>query len=358
MLGLLRSMTVAVLSITTSPVSSASSASSANAADPAPAHLLYQFPFGTHVENIASRSNGHLLLSVMTAPILYSIDPAAQIPCPQVVYEFPNATSMTGLAETNTPDVFAIIAGKWNLKTFAGIQGSFAVWSVDFRSEPPLVAMIAPIPDANALNGLTVIDNSNIILLADSALGAIWALNSKSGKVTKAIQDPGLGPSSTFPLGVNGINAYKNDLHFVNSAQGTYGKVAIRGDGSASGSIQVLATLSASQRWDDFTFDSQGNTYHATHPKTVYRVTSQGEQFIHVNDTDLADPTSSTFGKGSAKEESTLYLSVGASAVHGGQVVRVDEASSTRESDVSTCSRWSIVQQVLGRGERASHRLE
>ena len=259
---------------------------------------------------------------------------------------------MTGIAETNTPDVFAIIAGNWSMKTFTGTKGSFAVWSVDLRSDPPNVAIIRTIPESTGLNGLAVIKNSaNIILMADSSLGAVWAMNPKTGKAKVTIQHPDLEPGGPFPLGINGINTRGRDLHFVNSGKGIYGSMPLRSDGSSTGKVKHISTLEPSLRYDDFAFDRAGNALVATHPNHVYKVSLDGQQSLHSNSSVFAEPTSSIFGRGSKKEEATLYLSTGGRKGEGGQVVALENYQTSMESEVEevTYERWTFVQQVLGR---------
>ena len=77
---------------------------------------LYQFPNSTftHIENVAIRPNGQLLLTIITEPCVYSLDPAASAPTPQLLYRFPSVTSMLGIAETS-PDVFAVVAANYSI---------------------------------------------------------------------------------------------------------------------------------------------------------------------------------------------------------------------------------------------------
>ena len=300
------------------------------------ARLVYQFPTGTFVENIACRSNGHLLLDVLSEPVVYTIDPTASKISAKIVYRFPNATGISGIAETNTPDVFAVIAGNWTLATKEGTLGSFSVWSLDFRSsDQPIATKIASISDTNNLNGMATIPGSpNIILLADSAKGAVWTLDIETKLASITIQEPSFQPSASIPGGINGINTYGGQLYFTSSAQGVYGSVPINNQGFATGPVKEIAHINTTEGtiYDDFAMDSEGNAFIAIHPDRVERAPLSGEQTILVQGslpTDLAGPTSATFGRGSVKEESTLYVSAGgvynaSGSVLGGQVLAVD----------------------------------
>lgn len=351
MLSLLHLITLASLSFSVRPIPLA----------PTP-RLVYQFPPGVFVENIACRSNGHLLLSILSEPVLYSINPTVSSPAPKVVHTFPNVTGMTGIAETTTPDVFAIIGGVWNLTTLSGTLGSFSIWSVDFRSDPPLVAMIAPIPYTDNLNGLATIERSpKIILAADSKLGAVWALDTKSGNSRIAIRDPNFQPGERFPLGINGINTLRDHLYFTNSGRKIYGSIPIHSDGSAAGRSKVLATLDSSEfeAYDDFAMDQEGNALIATHPNSVYQASLRGKQSVHSRSDVFAEPTSSIFGRGSAKEAHTIYVTAGGrtgqstvwvptnrTPSQGGQVIAIDNYQPPKQN---TCSCWSLLLQVFRR---------
>lgn len=298
-------------------------------------HQIYQFPNHTFVENIATRPNGHLLLTTLSEPALWKLDPTESNPVAELVHSFPFATGLTGIAEIG-PDVFAVVSGNWTLETMSGTLGSFAVWSVDMRLDPPVLQQIATIPDTANLNGITTVPGSpNLILLADSALGAVWSLEISTGKSQIVIQDPLFESSSSFPLGINGVLAHQdNNLYFTNSAQGIFGRVPITSEGVANGEVEVLSHVEEGSAWDDFDIDREGNAWISAHPKSVTKV-SLSENWTQTvfggkDNATLADPTSASFGRGSKKEERTLYVSTGGltylvdGKVFGGQVVAID----------------------------------
>lgn len=124
-------------------------------AQPAPVTQVYQFKDHTSLENLAARSNGELLLTAISDPNLFRVDPNKKgNRKAELVYQFPGATSLTGIVETS-PDVFVVVAGNWSTQTFEGVRGSFEIWSVDFNSKKPTVKSIAAIPEAAGLNGIT-----------------------------------------------------------------------------------------------------------------------------------------------------------------------------------------------------------
>lgn len=85
---------------------------------------VYRFKDQTKLENIAVRSNGQLVLTAVSDPSVYLLDPSKRNFKPELIYHFPRATSMTGVVETAS-DVFVVVAGNWSVKTFEGVPGSF-----------------------------------------------------------------------------------------------------------------------------------------------------------------------------------------------------------------------------------------
>ena len=126
-----------------------------SAAPNAPVWEVIKFKDQTRLENLAARSNGQLVLTSISDTKLRLLDPSKKNSKAQTVYTFPEATSLSGVVETS-PDVFAVVAGNWSIKTFEGVKGSFSLWLVDFNKDTPSVKQIAKIPEAASLNGIAV----------------------------------------------------------------------------------------------------------------------------------------------------------------------------------------------------------
>lgn len=313
MLRSLPLLLLAPLSVLTRPTPSSSSASSSSVS------LLYEFS-EQRLENMAARSNGHLALTVVNQPQLYDFDPTASSPTPNLLHQFPDATSLAGIAET-APDVFAVVVGNQS-SAGLGVAGSFSVWSVNLNTPEATVDLITTIPDAEALNGMTTVSggSSDIVLIADSSLGAVWRVNVASGDYSIAIQDSHFTNSST-ARGINGVHVSDGELYFTNSAQESYGHVPITGDGSANGDVEVYGIPAGS--YDDFAFDSEGNSWIATHPGSVTEW-STGGSASDVTGGGMEQPTSVKFGRGSTQEESTLYMvTYGNPESGGGQIFAI-----------------------------------
>lgn len=273
---------------------------------------IYEFPSDpfTDIENIAVRSNGQLLLNVITAPSVFTLDPMLANPSPKLVHTFSETTSMTGIIEVS-PDVFAVATGNITWEEFEGYKGTWSVWTIDFRgSETPAITKITSIPEVTLLNGMTSMPGTtDLILMCESVAGQVWSLNTTSGQYLPVIQDAAFLPSTTFPLGINGIRTFGRELYFTNSALGTFGRLPLAPNATATGPIQILCNLPpGSQAYDDFAITSDGISFVTDHPTALTKVYPDGAQIIYLNSTDLIQPTSVVLGRGSEEQECIAYV--------------------------------------------------
>ncbi|KAJ7018810.1 hypothetical protein C8F04DRAFT_976682 [Mycena alexandri] len=295
--------------------------------------VIYQSP--TSLENIAVRDTSHLLLTSAASPTLFTLDPTTTNSTLDSVHTFPNATGLLGITEY-CPGVFALVAGILNVTTRRAEPGSIAIWNVDFNAKNPVVRILAAVPDAGLGNGLTVLPgDTGILLLADSVAGAVWQINVRTGASRLAIQDPSMQfTAPTGGLGINGLHVQHDYLHFTNTDQSTFSRVALTAhDGSvtAAGVVQTLATTQTGAP-DDFALDKQGRAWVTVHPGALSLLspprglnhTGTWSQVTVVGnaegtDASLNQPTSAAFGRGDVVQEHILYVITGV-----GQVVAVD----------------------------------
>lgn len=313
MRGLLPLLFLAPLSALPRPTASSTVQSS-------PLTLLHSFPSNQHLENLAARWNGHLLLSVVSEPFLYDVDPAN--PSPRLLHEFAGYTSIGGIAEI-APDVFAVIAGNSSSTTLNGILGTWSVWSVNMNTPDPTIKLITRIPGGETLDGMTTSNGgySDLVLIADCTLGALWRVNVITGNYSIAIQNPAFDNTSSSPRGINGVHVKHKFLYFTNSATGSYGRIPISTNGSAAGQVDLLATSPG--QYDDFAFGSDGNVWIATHPGSLNEVARGGGQ-RNLTSGLLQNPTSVNFGRGALEEEGTLYMVTYGEDTTGGQLLAVN----------------------------------
>ena len=281
---------------------------------------IYEFS-NFNLENLAPRSNGHLLLSATNQPYLCDLDPSAASITPTFLPHLSDVTSVLGIAETSQ-DIFAVAAGNYSSAQQA-VAGSFSVWSVNMNTPQPTVKLITKIPEAKGLNGAAALNgNSATVLVADSILGAVWKVNVATGQYSIAVQDPALAPDASQPsgtsIGINGLRTDATSLYFTNSALGTYGQIPINSDGTAAGAAVILASRPFSSGiWDDFDRDAQGNAWIATHHNSMTEVASGGAQSNILGGAGtFVEPTSARLGRGA--QTGTLYVvSAGNGTVSG-----------------------------------------
>ncbi|GAM83810.1 hypothetical protein ANO11243_018000 [Dothideomycetidae sp. 11243] len=263
------------------------------------ARQIFQFPNTSFVsiENVAVRPNGELILTTSSAPTIYLLNPATNKPSATLLHTFPGVNSCLGITET-VPDVYAVACGNTSKETFTGTQGSFAIWSIDLRCDPPKIKEIAAITEAKFLNGVTrVNDNANAVLVADSELGVVFHLNMETGKYRTAISSQYFAPTTMVPIGLNGIRTFGQDLYFTNSAKGIFGRIPITRTGDPAGAVSVIAQSGSGDFFDDFAIGRKGNAWLVNHPDSLIEVTTGGQQTTIVNSTDIVQPSSVIFSQ-------------------------------------------------------------
>lgn len=290
------------------------------------------------------RSSGELLLTLVTTPDLYQLDPFSPTEA-TLVHRFPNATGLAGIAEIQ-PDIFAVIVGNWSAKTFTTTNGSYSVWKVDLRSficddngriiSEPAVSKITDIPEASFFNGMTLLAPfSPYLLIADSGLGVVWRLNYLTAEYIIALDNSLMKPvpnSLNIVLGINGVHTRDGYLYFTNSFQYLFARVPISAQGTHTGAYEVVAHSGPS---DDFTFDIEGNAYITQDPgDALEQVTPQGKVTVlagNTNSTILEGDTAVAFGR-TWRDFDTLYITtnggiaglVAGTSVVGGKVLAAD----------------------------------
>jgi len=301
---------------------------------------VFQFPNTsfTVVENLAVRSNGVILMNTITGANTWVIDPLAANPVAQLLYSFPGAGSLTGIAEV-FPDVFAIASGNFTLATRTGIVGTFSVWRLDIRLPgAPIVTKVTDIPAASTLNSVCFLSPGKV-LIADSTLGAVWRVDTVTGAYQIVIDDPMLKPTPTFALGINGLEVHKNKLYFTNSAQGIFGVVRINNQGLPQGPLTALASPFVPDPpfpgypvfiYDDFAIDRDGKSWITNHPNAVSSYNPvNGNQRIIASGPEIIQPTSAAFGRSSQEERCNLYVVTAGtffniSFIESGQLLRIN----------------------------------
>ena len=298
-----------------------------------PTRLIYEFPNGTWLENLAVRPCGSILTTIITSPELYLTDPFD--PKPTLVHRFPGLW-LTGITET-TPDTFYVIVANSTLKALNPTPGSNRIFKVAFSTpkSPAEISLVATVPKAVFLNGLTTLSPTTL-LASDSTLGVVWAIDVIRGTSRIVIQDALMAPTPVLPLGINGIRLYRGrTLFFANSDQMLFAKIEINPDGTAVAAAKKIASSAPGTAYDDFALDWKGDAFLATGAgDSIAEVKRNGKQTIVagvVNTTEIAEPTSAQFGR-TPFDKHILYVTTGGGLaipidgykIVGGQLLAVD----------------------------------
>jgi len=161
------------------------------------------------------------------------------------------------------------------------------------------------IPDAVFMNGCTPLGDGHTLLVCESATGRILAVDQATRTWRPWVTDPRLTPIDPQMPGANGIKIFGGFAYVSVTGANTLYRTLIDAHGEPS-DLQVFA---ADLRADDFTLDSQGTLYIATHPaQSVLRLTQSGERTtIAGPDEGAVGSTACAFGRGPG-EERALYV--------------------------------------------------
>lgn len=285
----------------------ATTAFAAPAACPAPAHTtsvsstptssapalstVYQFPAGSGawVENIAERSNGQLLVTRMFTPELWLVDPATG--SAELVYSFPGVNSVTGITPTGNDDEFAVAVGNVDAATFTPAAGSWSTWKVNMSGSKASASLITKLPEAVFLNGMGAFKagESKGLLITDSVVGGIWAVDLATGANSLALQDNTMiAPAgATFAVGIDGFRIKGNSLYYTVFAGGVLRRIDVEFPSAAdlaagSATLKQLAVKELANTggsFDDFDVAADGTVYVTTNPEnTVVKIAATGGQ--------------------------------------------------------------------------------
>ena len=279
---------------------------------PIPVEVVYEFPHGTWVENLAVRSNGKVLVDILTRPDIYQIDPSAKKD-PILVHHFSDHLGLLGITET-TQDIFYLIAGNYSAATNTNPVGAYDVYEVDVRkgAKQARVNKITNFPKAGLLNGMTTLNaKKGLILIADSGAGLVYKLNVKTRQIDVVLEDPTMKPTAAVPYGINGVHFRDGALYFTNGAQSIFAKFPISADGVATGPVTVISREGFS---DDFCFDGKGDAFFAQNSDNNLGILGPEGGKLKVltgapltDKTLLAGPTACQFNR-VAGERKTLYI--------------------------------------------------
>jgi streptogramin lyase len=101
--------------------------------------LVWQFPKGTWIENLAVRQSGEVLASSLSRSALYQVDPFRHTET--TIAQF-GGDGVLGIAEVEN-DVFVVVTAQVNLATSAATPGSAKAWKVDMVTWSLVCGLVA-----------------------------------------------------------------------------------------------------------------------------------------------------------------------------------------------------------------------
>jgi sugar lactone lactonase YvrE len=255
---------------------------------PVPAHSIAEFPAGTFLESIAVAPDNTLLITSHLDGKIWRIGRNGQ-----PVLHSQIAGKATGLAFLSYGDL--MLSG-WDAQDVSCL----------FQIKPDgSSSLVATLPDALFLNGLTLLDAKHL-LIADSYRGAIWVYSLAEATVNLWLEHPELARSisdSSFPA-VNGLKFYNGVLYASNTEKMQLVKIPV-----VEGQPGQPEVFVAPINLDDFAFDHQGNLYGTTHVyNSVVKIAPNGTvTTIAGPEAGMTGSTALAFGRSSA-DQTSLYV--------------------------------------------------
>jgi hypothetical protein len=308
-------------------------------------YIVHQFANPTWVENIAVRQNGDLLVTLISKPELYLIDPHLAAIKPHsdristLLHNFSPYTALLGITEVQ-PDRFFIIACNATLDPFDFAPGSYTVQSLDLSSydshknRRAVAKEVAKISTASILDGMTTLDaTKGLVIMADSIQGAIYILNVNTGEYSILLQESEMAVPPGFPageLGINGVRVLPGKgmdivyIYFDNTASSIFCRVPLSiSTLTKTGPVEILTTsYSGMDGMDDFALDPvEGVAYMADgNTNSIIRIPLAGGEVTTVlggvNQTIVAGATSVALGRGRT-DEFVKYITTSGGFING-----------------------------------------
>ncbi|KAF3052269.1 hypothetical protein E8E11_011565 [Didymella keratinophila] len=216
---------------------------------------IHQFSNPTWLENIAAMRNGSLLVTVIGRPEVHIVHPLVTPATAALIATIPDVNAVFGITELSN-DVFAVAAGNYTTDN-APVPGSFSVWSVDLghKRGAAKVDKIADVPGVGMINSLAALDKHSL-LLADSWKGNIASLDMTNGKTGIWFEDKSTASNFSapgLPLGVNGIKVHRDWMYFTNTVHSSLSRVRLdRAISGVLGDVETLAQGDTVAVPDDF----------------------------------------------------------------------------------------------------------
>lgn len=234
---------------------------------PAPAspQTLASYPHGAFLENLTVAPDQTVYATSYFAKQIVALSPAnaaqdwAALPAHPV-----------GIIQT--PTGFLVTAHRIPFTKAPDFLSSNVILVLDRKGN---VERTIAAPDARFLNGLVAVA-PDMVLIADSVAGLIWALTPSSGALRPWLADPLLAAdpaAKDFRPGANGLKLRDGALYVSNSSRGAIYRVALTPTFAPAG---APVTVAAPGPVDDFAFAPRGTIYATTHGEKLLAIAPDG----------------------------------------------------------------------------------
>lgn len=202
------------------------------APSPAVVETLASYPHGAFLENLVVAPDGAVYFTSYFAKALMLLRPGAQ------ATEFA-AVPAHPVGVLQTSDGFIVTAHGTPFTQGPAFLSSNEVLFLDAEGK---VTRTIRAPEAKFLNGLVQV-RPDLVLIADSVAGVIWALTPSTGALRTWMSDPALtaDPASTEQRpAANGLKLHDGVLYISNSSRGAVYRQALTVDGQPQGTYSKL----------------------------------------------------------------------------------------------------------------------
>ncbi|ROV95718.1 hypothetical protein VMCG_07564 [Cytospora schulzeri] len=207
-------------------------------------HLVTQLPQTGWFEGFALRPNGHILVSRLDEPILYTFDAEDQEADPQELLRFSNATGLINLCPLQgREDEYAVISGRPDVDAMQFENRDYIVWRVAISPDATVtVTKIADLDNYGFSIGI-IPASEHTLLVADSFRNRICALDIATGVSSVLVEDASMKAAEGEAFGLNRLRIAGGFVWFTNTSAGTLSRFPISIDGAsiqATGPVQTL----------------------------------------------------------------------------------------------------------------------
>lgn len=207
-------------------------------------HLVTQLPQNAWFEGFAIRPNGHILVTRLDEPILYTFDAEDRSAEPQEVHTFADATGLIQVCPIlGRNDEFAVISGTPDIDALQFHNKNYILWRVAFTSITDVtITKIADLDDYGFSIGIMP-TSEHTLLIADTFRNRICALDIATGTSKVLMEDPSMAAVDGAPFGLNRLRIAVGFVWFTNTSAGTLCRFPVSIEGpevKATGPVQLV----------------------------------------------------------------------------------------------------------------------